>query len=212
MKKGLFVLFAALLVVGLPLSSALAAGTEVYHFKDVPYTKNICYFASDPYNPGPAAEFGDCCVQYDGVSHETVRVKTNKDGSVDTGWNRVISGIAKVYPGTGTFAAATSLRTSILGFMAQKPAQDPAILFQGNFQVEEVVQDDNNDASCLNGDKSADLENCMWSGNMWNLDYIMYHWKINGNSIYFWKTSMKNGQFCQEDTRAPEGRQCVAYE
>jgi hypothetical protein len=212
MKKGLFFLFAALLVVAIPLSAL--AGTQVYHFKDVPYSSFICYYASDPYNPGPAAEFGDCCVQYDGISHETVRVKTNKDGSVDSGWNREISGIAKIYPNSGTFAAAASLKTSILGYAAQKPAQDPAMLFQGNFQVEEVVQDDGNDASCLKGDNSADLESCFLSqtGNFWNLDYIMYHWKINGNSIYFRKTTMKNGEFCQEDTRAPEGRMCTAFE
>ena len=34
MRKGLFFLFAALLVVGLPLSAL--AGTQVYHFKDEP--------------------------------------------------------------------------------------------------------------------------------------------------------------------------------
>jgi|GEM_PF-2893486 len=35
MKKGLSFLFAALLVLGLPHSAL--AGTEVFHFKDVPY-------------------------------------------------------------------------------------------------------------------------------------------------------------------------------
>ena len=35
MRKGLVFLFAALLVVGLPLSAL--AGTEVYNFKDEPY-------------------------------------------------------------------------------------------------------------------------------------------------------------------------------
>ena len=101
-----------------------------------------------------------------------------------------------------------------LGISAQKPAQAESILFQGNFQVEEVIQDDGNDAGCLKGDNSADLESCMlsWSSNWWNLEYIMYHWKINGNSIYFWKTSMKNGQFCQEDTQAPEGRMCTSFQ
>jgi hypothetical protein len=210
MKKGLFFLFAALLVVGLPLSAL--AGTEVYHFKDVPYSNFLCYYASDELNPGPAAVFGDCCVQYDGFSHETVRVKTNKDGSVDTGWNREISGTAKVYPSGGTFAAAASLKTSILGYAAQKPAQDPAALFEGNFQVEEVVQDDGNDASCIKGDKSADLESCDKIGNMLNLDYIMYHWKINGNSVYFWKTTLKNGQVCYEDTHASAGGWCMPLE
>jgi hypothetical protein len=213
MRKVVLYLFAALLVVGLPLGAL--AGTEVYHFKDVPYNNFICYYASNENNPGPAAEFGDCCVEYVGTSHETVRVKTNKDGSIDTGWNREISGTAKVYPSGGTFAAAASMKTSILGFAAQKPTQDPAVLFQGNFQVEEVVQDDGNNANCIKGDKSADLESCLMQGEADTylaLDYIMYHWKINGNSIYFWKTTLKNGQVCWEDTRATAGGYCVPFE
>ena len=50
MKKGLFFLFAALLVVGLPLSAL--AGTQVYHFKDVPYYNYICYDKYNPIRPG----------------------------------------------------------------------------------------------------------------------------------------------------------------
>jgi hypothetical protein len=217
MKKGLVFLFAALLVVGLPLSAALAAGTQVYQFKDVPYYSYLCYDKNHEYNPGPAAEFGTdlnptVCVEYIGYSHETVRVKTNKDGSTDIGWNRQISGTAVAYSSGGTFAFAKTMSEGITGLSAQKPAQSESILFQGNFQVEEVIQDDGNDAGCLKGDNSADLESCVWTGNMWNLDYIMYHWKINGNSIYFWKTSMKNGEYCQEDTRAPAGRMCTSFE
>jgi hypothetical protein len=217
MKKGLFFLFAALLVVGLPLSAL--AGTQVYHFKDVPYYNYICYDKYNPYNPGPAAEFGTdlnptVCVEYIGTSHETVRVKTSKDGTTDVGWNRQIHGTAVAYSsGDSAMAFARTMAEGITGLKAQKPAQAENILFQGNFQVEEVIQDDNNDAACLKGDNSADLESCMWSGgNWWNLDYIMYHWKINGSSIYFWKASMKNGEYCQEDTRAPEGRMCVPTE
>jgi hypothetical protein len=201
--------------VGLPLSAL--AGTQVYHFKDVPYWNYICYDKYNPYNPGPAAEFGTdseptVCVEYIGFSHETVRVKANKDGTIDVGWNRQIHGTAVAYSSGGSMTFASTMAEGITGLSSQKPAQAGSILFQGNFQVEEVIQDDGNNAGCLNGDNSADLESCVWSGNMWNLDYIMYHWKINGNSIYFWKTSMKDGQFCQEDTRAPEGRMCVAYE
>ncbi len=215
MRKGLFFLFAALLVVALPLSSALAAGTTVYHFKEVPYSNNICYEKDHPFNPGPAAEFGtDLCVDYIGTSQETVRVKVNKDGTTDAGWNRQIKGTAIAYStGSGDMTFARTMAEGITGLKAQKPAQAGTILFEGNFQVEEVIQDDGNDAGCLKGDNSADLESCMWSGgNWWNLDYIMYHWKINGNSIYFWKTSVKNGEYCQEDTRAPEGRMCVPTE
>ena len=220
MRKGLVYLFASLLVVGLPLSSALAAGTTVYHFKEVPYTNNICYDKSNPYNPGPAAEFGTdlnpgVCVDYIGTSQETVRVKVNKDGTTDVGWNRQIHGTAVAYlSGDSAMTFARTMAEGITGLKAQKPAQAGTILFEGNFQVEEVIQDDGNDAGCLKGDNSADLESCMLSlsSNWWNLDYITYHWKINGNSIYFWKTSVKNGEYCQEDTRAPEGRMCIPLE
>ena len=76
MKKGLVFLFAALLVVVLPLSSALAAGTTVYHHKDKPFQPGsifyfygagdpfqswdfveppqyFCFYKNDPFNPGP---------------------------------------------------------------------------------------------------------------------------------------------------------------
>jgi hypothetical protein len=218
MRKGLFFLLAALLVVGLPLSAALAAGTTVYHFKEVPYYNYLCYDKYNPYNPGPAAEFGTelnptVCVDYIGTSQETVRVKVNNDGTTDVGWNRQIKGTAVAYSSGGSEVAfARTMAEGITGLKVQKPAQAASILFEGNFQVEEVIQDDGGDAGCLREDNSADLESCMWTGNMWNLDYIMYHWKINGNSIYFWKTTMKNGEFCQEDTRAPEGSMCSPYE
>ena len=45
MRKGLVFLFAALLVVGLPLSSALAAGTTGVQIKDAAYAWKVFHFA-----------------------------------------------------------------------------------------------------------------------------------------------------------------------
>ena len=52
MKKGLVFLFAALLVVGLPLSAL--AGTQVYHFKDEAVDFCQAYSVYDQI-PGPCS-------------------------------------------------------------------------------------------------------------------------------------------------------------
>ena len=99
MKKGLVFLFAALLVVGLPLSAL--AGTQVYHFKDEPLI-SARPIPIDDTIPGPAAEFGqNVWVCYVGTRHSTVRVKTNKDDTTDVGWNSVITGDVTITPGQG---------------------------------------------------------------------------------------------------------------
>lgn len=212
MKKGLYCLVAALLVAGLPLSAL--AGTQVYHFKDEQV--NFCqdYYRFD-WMPGPAAEFNqDVTVCYAGVRHSTVRVKTNKDGSKDLGWNSVILGTATVKAisggGGGTVvAAAMTLRAPYV------PAQEPVgeVLFEGNLQVEEVAQDDGisnweTDGGCLQPDNHAmfgiqgGLQGASYGCvNPANVDYLMHHWKINGNSVFFFKYIIKDGVHCWEDTR-----------
>jgi hypothetical protein len=210
MKKGLVLLFAALLVTGLPLSAL--AGTDVYHFKDEAVSFCQDYYLFDMI-PGPAAEFNqDVTVCYVGTRQSTVRVKTNKDGSKDLGWNSVIHGTAtiKALSGGGTnVMAAMTLRAPYV------PAQEPSgeVLFEGNLQVEEVAQDDgiNNpetDGACLQPDNKAMFgirgglgyaEYSCW--NPANVDYLMHHWKINGNSVFFFKYTIKDGVHSFEDTR-----------
>ena len=204
MKKGLVFLFAALLVVALPLSAL--AGTQVYHFKDEAVDFCQAYSVYDQF-PGPAAEFGqDVWVCYVGTRHSTVRVKTNKDNTTDVGWNSVITGDVTITPGQGGdyFAAAATLRAPVV--ISPKPSGD--ILFQGNLQVEEVAQDDGNDGACLQADNKAmfgiqgGLQGAAYG--CWNpasVDYLMHHWKINGNSVFFFKYTIKDGVHCYEDTR-----------
>jgi hypothetical protein len=206
MRKSVLYLFAALLVVVLPLSSALAAGTQVYQFKDEAVDFCQAYSVYDQF-PGPAAEFGqDVYVCYVGTRHSTVRVKTNKDNTTDVGWNSVITGNVTITPGQGGdyFAAAATLRAPVV--MSPKPSG--GILFQGNLQVEEVAQDDGNDGVCLQPDNNAMFGirggaqgaayGCWQPG---NVDYLMHHWKINGNSVFFFKYTVKDGVHCYEDTR-----------
>jgi hypothetical protein len=204
MKKGLFFLFAALLVVGLPLSAL--AGTQVYHFKDEPVDHCMAYSVYDTF-PGPAAEFGqDVWVCYVGTRQSTVRVKTNKDNTTDVGWNSVIHGTATITPGQSGdyFASVATLRAPIV--MSPKPSGE--ILFQGNLQVEEVAQDDGNDGACLQSNNNAmfgilgGVQSAAYGcGQPGSVDYLMHHWKINGNSVFFFKYTIKDGVHCFEDTR-----------
>ena len=137
MKKGLVFLFAALLVVGLPLSAL--AGTQVYHFKDEPVDFCQAYSVDDtdlralPRNSGR-----DVWVCYVGTRHSTVRVKNEQrwhDGrGLELGnyRRRRRSPLARagIY-----FASAVTLEPLL--FFRRSLHGD--ILFQGNLQVEEVA-------------------------------------------------------------------------
>jgi len=208
MKKGLVFLVAALLVVGLPLSSL--AGTEVYKVKDAPYYMNDIVMCFD-YPYGPAKAFGKsvCLVIENATTSETVRIKYPKGYSSanpgvtppDVGWNRVGHGQVTVFDNSGgpVFMSAMSFAEKIVGVKA--PAPSPSVwgevLHVGPFQLEEVVQDDGNKVGCWStmGDELS-FERC-WSD---QYDYVMYHWKLTGNSINaFWKTTVKNGERCITD-------------
>jgi hypothetical protein len=239
MKKGLVFLFAALLVVGLPLSSALAAGTTVYHHKDKPFQPGsifnfygagdpfnvwefteppqyFCFYKNDPVNPGPAATFNDnVCVKYLGESSQTVRYKS---ATGDVGWNRVIQGTAIIVPwdGGGPEVSSVSVAARVLGI----PMKSPVLIGPEqsyNFKVEEVGQDDGGVADCLTKsghtlydpsmNPRASIDTC---ANPVALGYLMYHWKINGNSVYFYKVNIKDGSWCQQDTRGIPMGDCTA--
>jgi hypothetical protein len=205
MKKGLVFLFAALLVVGLPLSAI--AKTLVYHYKNEPIVEWCQDYTLDDFFPGPAAEFGKpVTVCYVGERSETVRVKDN----IDVGWNLVMHGTASIYDATtggGTFVAATAFRA------LYKPASTPTgeLLYSGPFQVEEVAQDDGGDANCLLSPPTDNRAMFGIRGGIYGteygcadpglVDYLMHHWKITGNKIFFFKAIMKNGNLCYEDTR-----------
>jgi len=211
MKKGLVFLFAALLVVGLPLSAL--AGTEVYRVTDQSLS-DIMYgqtcFSYDPNVPNLASAFADSlqfgetiCLEYVNAFYsETVRVKTNKDLSKDIGWNLVGHGTVRItkgntVPGDGNVAAASFMRM----FVASSP-QTGSVLYEGPVQVEQVVQDDGNDAGCtVDGtvpSEGTSLEYFKCGGTT-ALDYVMYHWKLTGNKIAFNKITIKNGVFYWRD-------------
>lgn len=219
MRKGLLLMVAALLVVGLPLS--VMAGTDVYRVVD--QNLNTLFEAQmhtytcfwyDPQYPNLATVFadqlapGDCvCLNYVNATYsETVRVKTNKDGSKDLGWNLVGHGTVQIWKnGTGGPSVNISaLESSLRMFPSSNPSLD-GLLYEGPVQVEQVVQDDGNDAGC----GGYDYDN---NGNMisyvpaegtpidyWNCggwpDFVMYQWKLTGNKIAFNKLTIKNGVF-----------------
>jgi hypothetical protein len=232
MKKGLFFLFAALLVVALPLSAL--AGTQVYRVTDQPYPTNpmtyglyqtivpdscssqddpncktMMCFAYDPNVRNPAWRFGEpVCISYEGQYNETVRIKTPKGvsplvGSTDLGWNLVAQGTGYVYSDTtgGDYAvavSAASVSNPLRMYWAKKPVT-ASILLSGPFKVEEVVQDDYADAWGIIPTEGEAVELFSKVVSWESLEYVMFHLKIQGNSVLFYKFTAKDGTYCFTD-------------
>ena len=231
MKKGLFFLFAALLVVGLPLSAL--AGTQVFKAKDM----DVDYWEFCPfYGPstefwpmGPAQEFGvDVYIHYVGTEKFNARVKNG-----DMGWNRNVHGKATIYDagqvtgGGDTMAAMRALpkinfTTSTGSVQTMYPfscmsavdrdGQPPNVsgvapLYDGPFQIEEVLQDDGGDFGCFSPSSptAVNFQDCYGNGyyqDLTKVDYLMLHVKITGNKIYFWKATIHQPGVLQiEDKR-----------
>lgn len=235
MRKGLFFLFAALLIVGLPLSSALAAGTQVFKAKDmdVDYWEVCPYYgmpSTEWFPAGPQQEFGkNLLIHYVGTEKFNARVKGG-----DVGWNRNVHGTASIYDydqvvsGDGTVMVAamnalakTNFTTSTgtvqsmypfscipLSYMGL-PVPDVtafAPLYNGPFQIEEVVQDDSGDFGCFvpSNPAAVNFQDCYGFGyfNFATVDNLMLHVKITGNKIYFWKATIHEPGVMQiEDKR-----------
>lgn len=226
MRKGLLFVVAALLVVALPLSAIGKTVVTKYNDKDVDYWE-FCPYAAEDWPFGPGVEWRKSVViRYVGTEKMNVRVK---DGGVDLGWNRNVTGTAYVYDADavtgsdGGWAAAASSLSKIpvynnpnqwlypvcipyrllLG-TAPNPANIPpeALLYQGPFQVEEVLQDDGNQFQCWDGTNPVNFAQCfLEAGKDWMvLDYLMHHVKITGNKIYYWKSTIHEpGKMCVED-------------
>lgn len=179
------VMFLVITIIVLFVGSSSFAGTTVYRFADEPFDFTQCYATTD-WVPGPAAEFGEnVCVHYVALNSETVRVKDNKDGTTDVGWNLIQQGTATI----------TSVTTG-------------AVLYVGPFQVEEIGQDDGNDANCSTTDGHAWLGKC--GGSIYStLDYALYQWKITGNKVYFFKLTVKGpGMYCYDAKGVAYGPGC----
>jgi|WetSurMetagenome_2_1015567.scaffolds.fasta_scaffold91528_2 hypothetical protein len=204
MRKVVLCLFAALLVVGLPLGAL--AGTEVYKVKDAPYINAYDGYCFE-YPYGPAGAFGEnVCISFSDITtSETVRVKYPKGFSSsnpvgtqpDVGWNRVAQGTATVYKISGSFYSVSSFAAKVVGVGSSSPSLGGEVLYTGPFQLEEVVQDDGNKVACWQTmNQEVNFEQCLSD----QYDYVMYHWKLTGNSLgSFWKTTVKNGQVCVEN-------------
>jgi hypothetical protein len=228
MRKGLVFLFAALLVVVLPLSAL--AGTQVFKAKDmdVDYWE-VCPFggpSTELWPTGPAQEFGtDVIIRYVGTEKFNARVKNS-----DVGWNRNVHGTAYIYDynqvvyGGGTmmmsmmsalakvnFTTSAGTVQSMYPFSCMPYGSVPDVtgiapLYEGPFQIEEVVQDDGGDFGCFNPLSPApvNFQDCHGFGyfNFDKIDNLMYHGKITGNRIYFWKATIHQPGVMQlEDKR-----------
>jgi hypothetical protein len=226
MRKVVFYLFAALLVVGLPLSAL--AGTQVFKAKDmdVDYWE-ICSIGEFPV--GPQYEFGkDVLIHYVGTEKFNARVKNS-----DVGWNRNVNGTATIYDydqvasGGGTMMMAAMSALPKLNFttsagtvksmypfscmpswLTPSPADLTGFepLYQGPFQIEEVLQDDGGDFDCFvpSNPAAVNFQDCYGFGyfNYDKVDNLMLHVKITGNKIYFWKATIHEPGVLQiEDKR-----------
>ena len=233
MKKGLIYLVAALLVVGIPLGAL--AGTQVFKAKDldVDYWEVCPYFGSstDAWPAGPQQEFGkDVLIHYVGTEKFNSRVK-----GIDVGWNRNVHGTATVYDFNQVISGGEDRMMTAMSVLPKTifttsagtvktmypfscvsltytglPAPDVtgvAPLYDGPFQVEEVLQDDGGDFGCFNPASPAavNFQDCYGNGyyqDLSKVDYLMLHVKITGNHIYFWKATIHQPGVLQiEDKR-----------
>lgn len=224
MKKGLVFLFAALLVVSLPLSAM--AGTQIYKAKDLDVDFwEICEYRDGNPPVGPQQEFGKSVyIHYVGTEKFNARVKNG-----DVGWNRNVHGTATIYdantgcsgewcPSAASMPAADFYRASTMISMypfACMPIPSEVVgignsvpLYEGPFQIEEVVQNDAATIPCFNANSPATVsyQECFSNPDGWawfgQVDYLMYHGKITGNKIYFWKSTIHQPGVIQfEDKR-----------
>lgn len=159
------------LVLFFPITASAGSGTQVFKFKDEPFTWDETHIFGDQF-PGAAEKFGeDVHVHYEALNSETVRVKAN--GDVE--WTLI-------QHGTATITAV----------------DDGALLYEGPFQVEEIARDIGGDAGCLAADGHAWLGKCSDSGLLYtNLDFAQYNWKITGNSVDSFSITIRGaGNYC----------------
>ena len=224
MRKIVLYLFAALLVLALPLSAS--ARTDVYRVAD--RDLNSLYeaqshqwscFVYEPHIPNLASAFAGqlsageaVCLRYvNATFSQTVRVKTNKDGTKDLGWNLVGHGTVQIWKHGygGPSVSATWVEGSLNMFAASNPPIEN-LLYEGPVQVEQVVQDEGNDGGCAgssydyNGNRITEVPAegtplDLFACDLPYLDYVMHHWKLTGNKIAFNKLTIKNGTFTWRD-------------
>lgn len=210
MRKGLLFVVAALLVVALPLSAM--AGTDVTKIQKQPLSFGYmdCWF--DTSGVGKYYGYKYVCFKYtdlvEATYSETVRLKSNKDGTTDLGWNIVGRGVVEVIDmgGPNVSAAAAGINSQMFRLPVSE-AIGKTVIETAHLQLEEVGQDDGNDAGCVV--ESPEFQTCNGEYAA-NLDYLMLHWKLNGNKYFFVKMTLKDSQFCMSDPTVPEGELCTS--
>lgn len=172
--------------------------------------KSMMCFAYDENVRNPAWRFGQpICIAYEGLYSETVRIKTPKGvtpavESTDLGWNLVAQGTGYVYSdntGGGDYSvavSAASVSNPLRMYWAKKPF-NAEVLLSGPFKVEEVVQDDLTDAWGMIPTEGESVELFSKPVPWEKLEYVMFHLKIQGNSVLFYKFTVKDGNFCFTD-------------
>jgi hypothetical protein len=166
-NKFLISLSISALVLGTLVIPTFAGNVaQVYRFTNEPFVLDQTYLLGDRF-PGPAEKFGeDVSVHYSAINAETVKYSTN--GDVE--WKLTQDGTATI-----------------------KAVDDGALLYEGPFQVGEIVRDDGGDGGCSTNDGHAWLGNCL---NLWDkVDFVQYNWKIPG--VYAFNITIKGaGNWC----------------
>ena len=178
MKKGLVVLIVCMLFICVvtPVFAG-GGGHSKYKFKDEYFEFSQCYSTEEIF-PGPAETLGeDVCVGYEALNSEVVHIRENGD----LNWVLHQSGTATIF------------------------AQDDGeVLYHGKFKVEEIARDLGGDAGCTWGDGQhawAGLCTSFFS----NLDFLEYHWKIQGASVYFFDATIRGaGNWCYSSKQSGE--------
>jgi len=191
----------------------------------------VCYYqgAADGSAPvGPASFFmKDEPVKGDVLVHFTGEMAFNaKDKNGKVTWHRHTHGTAVVYPNTTGGSVASSVaaaRSAAPMAIVQTPvgpqsmylyACDPVPapietpseqpLYNGPFQIEELVKDMGNGFACYDPHNPTPVSfyECLQKeGTTWaEVDYMMYHLKFSGHRVYWWKTLVPElGKLCYEE-------------
>lgn len=220
MRKGLLFVVAALLVVALPLSASAGTQIYKAQDREVDLWEFCPYYgpSSDWFPTGPQQEFGvDVYIRYVGTEKFNARVKNADVGWNRNvhGTAYVYNAGDVTIPGDGgslvsamSALSKVNVRNSAGSMLTMYPFSCvPASLFLGNpdpagatplysgpFQVEEVLQDDAGDFGCFDpaDPKPVNFQDCFvnYAADFSRVDYLMYHGKLTGNRIYFWKSTI----------------------
>ena len=173
MRKVVLIAIVLILAIAVVPAAADGNGTQVTKFGPWPWNYFQCVPLGDHFGEIPAYFGEDVCVDYDGLTSETVRVSKNSDVS----WTASIHGTATIYADPGG-----------------------NVLAVGQFKMDEVGRDLDGDANCLQsgGWVMAEADPCPDSWET-TLDFLEHHWKVevDGETIFFYNVAIHGaGNWC----------------